>query len=529
MKSYYKFLESSQAAGVAVSDVRKPVYRSSAIFPVLETKDIHSRILFMGYWNLKREIREVTLLHTLRDQKGLILKRFSGLIDTTKAFSIEVGEILEEARRGGIDFIGSLEIEVFSTRNLVFPYPAFVLCYYNDRFSTAVHTVGRIYNDIEDWKENEETPVAESGFDVYPDANRRPFVAFTNGPLADPSPKLEVDIVKPGGLTVTSGDIRLAPLAPFETVFLSLRDHLDFSKLNGEAGTIKMRHAFKGFFPRLVAGNFQDGPSTSVSVTHTYYDCSSQCADTDYWKRTDPQYHDASILVPVFSDERRFTELAFYPIYSPARFSLCIDFHDTAGRLLGRAVDWRRYDTSKPIHERVNLADVAKQNGVDVSILAGAHLKLDAAEGSRFPTRLKMGLNVGVANTDRVLPCNICFAPKVGDVNADKKPRSFRWAPFLNVGNSVVVVTNAAPVKGYSREAKVLARFFRESDSTTMEREYLVEAFGQVRIGVKSDRELLTFFGGRPGWITMESTNPRVNAWYFDFGPDGTVAGDHGF
>ena len=46
-------------------------------------------------------------------------------------------------------FPGSLELEVFSTGDLVFPYPAFVLSYCDDEISTVVHTAGRIYNDYE--------------------------------------------------------------------------------------------------------------------------------------------------------------------------------------------------------------------------------------------------------------------------------------------------------------------------------------------------------------------------------------------
>ena len=50
---------------------------------------------------------------------------------------------------------------------MVFPYPALVLEYFNEKFNTCVHTLGRVYNDFEDINENEEFKVPETGFDIY--------------------------------------------------------------------------------------------------------------------------------------------------------------------------------------------------------------------------------------------------------------------------------------------------------------------------------------------------------------------------
>ena len=69
---------------------RKPVLRSSGIFPVVKNCNYSSRILFLGYWLIKRNIREVGLIITLRDQKGKILQRKIQSIDSVKAFSIDL-------------------------------------------------------------------------------------------------------------------------------------------------------------------------------------------------------------------------------------------------------------------------------------------------------------------------------------------------------------------------------------------------------------------------------------------------------
>ncbi|MGB8101427.1 MAG: hypothetical protein WCE96_07090, partial [Nitrososphaeraceae archaeon] len=94
----------------------------------MHTKDYSTKILFMGYWLLKRQISEIGLLYTLRASDGDILSRKYLMINTVKAFSIDLNEFRDElkSKMNVDDFRGSLELEIFSTKDLVFPYPAFV-------------------------------------------------------------------------------------------------------------------------------------------------------------------------------------------------------------------------------------------------------------------------------------------------------------------------------------------------------------------------------------------------------------------
>ncbi|MDB5242286.1 MAG: hypothetical protein JWP57_2911, partial [Spirosoma sp.] len=190
MRSYQSHLQATQSAGEVLVANRKPVLRSSAIFPVMHTSMYSSKVIFMGYWLLKRNIREVGLLYTLRDKTGMLLSRKYILIDSAKAWSVQMSEFTDVIHEAGAypdgaeeNFTGSLELEVFSTQDLVFPYPAFVLVYFNENASSVVHTVGRIYNDIEDLQQNNEYQVSESGFDIYGRDGLSPFLSFTNGPL----------------------------------------------------------------------------------------------------------------------------------------------------------------------------------------------------------------------------------------------------------------------------------------------------------------------------------------------------------
>ena len=181
MKSYSQHLKSTQEFGETHSTTKKPILRSSGIFPVIQNQHYSSSIHFLGYWFLKRNIPELTLDITLRNVDGKTLLQKTEIIDIAKAFSVNLSSLLSEVDFDiKNNFLGSIEIEFHSTKDLVFPYPALVLEYHNEKFNTCVHTLGRIYNDPEDLKENESFKVPESGFDILVNDDLNSFLSFVN-------------------------------------------------------------------------------------------------------------------------------------------------------------------------------------------------------------------------------------------------------------------------------------------------------------------------------------------------------------
>ena len=96
MKSYYSHLSSRKEFGEKIDNTRKPVLRSSAVFPVIKNKNYTTKINFLGYWLIKRNIPEVHLLITLREQSGDIILRKSEIISSVQAFSIKLNDLLIE-------------------------------------------------------------------------------------------------------------------------------------------------------------------------------------------------------------------------------------------------------------------------------------------------------------------------------------------------------------------------------------------------------------------------------------------------
>jgi len=355
MKSYYDHLTTRLEFGEKIVDNRKPIFRSSGIFPVRKNHYLDTKILFLGYWHLKRNISEISSLITLRNNDGESINQTFFPIKEPKSYSIKLSEYLKNTEfEKCSDFLGSLEVEFYSVRDLVYPYPALVLNYFNDNFNTCVHTLGRIYNNIDDMKENDVFKVPETGFDIYSTDNLASFLSFVNGPLENENAKLDYTVINHESKK-SIGLIELGKIKSYQTVWLHLDDYIenlsDF--LNKKPGAISVKHNLEGFYPRFLVGNIQK-QSPSISFTHTYYDCSEQKSSSDYWNRTDENYYDSSVYVPLFLNDDFFTDVIVYPNFSPSKFNIGFELFDQNGNSLEKFSNIMSTNTSNPKLEKIN-------------------------------------------------------------------------------------------------------------------------------------------------------------------------------
>ena len=528
MKSYYQHLKSTKEFGENQNLLKKPILRSSAIFPVIHNQYYTSSIHFLGYWILKRNIPEITLVITLRNSNGTILLRKTQIIDNAKAFSIIVKDLLDEINYQYTEnFLGSIETEFNSTRDMVFPYPALMLEYHNDEFNTCVHTLGRVYNDFEDLKENNETIVPETGFDIHETNELNSFMSFVNGPLENHNGMIQYTVTNHRSEKL-SGEFEIGKIIPFETKLLFLKDFVNNLSefLDHESGSISLKHNFEGFYPRLLVGNIQKSFS-SVSFTHSYYDCKSCVDDSDYWSRTNQNHYDSSIYVPIFHKDNKFTNLIIYPNISPSNFILKIDIHDKNGKKilenqnsLNIISDQKKLLKIK-LSEIISSLDPAQQNE-DLS----AHIFTNF-KNNKIPSRIKFGLDVGIHGLNSKLPCNICFNMRLGNPLLENKPGSFHWAPIFHNRNTILTIGNFSTQKNYKKSANLELNFYRIEDSNYITKKISLEPNSEKRITIKNFE--LNEFIKTEGWVTIKADNPYVHGYYFNMNSSGSVSGDHVF
>ena len=528
MKSYYSHLSSRKEFGEKIDHTRKPVLRSSAVFPVIKNKNYTTKINFLGYWLIKRNIPEVHLLITLREQSGDIILRKSEIISSVQAFSITLNALLNELGFSSEkDFIGSIETEFFTTKDMVFPYPALVLEFYNDDFNTCVHTLGRIYNDFEDLRENEQTSVPETGFDIHSNDDLACFLSFVNGPILNPNGKIDYTITNSNSEKF-SGSFHLNEIKPFETKFIFLKDYIPNLPqfLENSSGSISLKHNFEGFYPRLLVGNIQKS-FPSVSFTHSYYDCSSCVSDSDFWNRLDENFYDSSVYFPLFLNDNYYTDLVIYPNFSPSEYDLQLEMYSSSGKKLFEDSTFYKIKSNESKLIKIKFKDLIKKINLSENQILSAKVITKFHE-KKIPTRIKFGLNVGISEIKSKLPCNICFNSNLGNPSIENKPGSFHWSPISKTGTSVISFANFSNNKNYLKSANISLNFYHQNDSDYISRNICLKPNEEYRISLDNDQELKEFLK-TDGWTTATADNPHIQGFYFTFHPSGAVSGDHFF
>lgn len=526
MKSYYQHLKSTQEFGEKKNLTKKPVLRSSGIFPVIQNESYTTSIHFLGYWLLKRNISEVTLVITLRSSDGQVLLRKIEIIDNAKAFSIDLRILLQEIDfEKEKNFMGSIEAEFHTTRDMVFPFPALVLEYHNEEFNTCVHTLGRIYNDFEDLEENDKFLVPETGFDIYETDDLNSFFSFVNGPLTNEDGYVEYTITNSSSKKFP-GNFHLGKIAPFETKFIHFKDYIpDLSKiLDNDLGSISIKHNFQGFFPRFLAGNIQKS-FPSVSFTHSYYDCTSCTADSDYWNRVNDDHYDSSIYIPIFQKNNQYTNLIVYPNFSPSDFTLELDIYDQDGSKIITNTNFLEVTHDDKLL-KVNLNEVISKLDISQTGNFAANI-ITHFKNNKIPSRIKFGLDVGIKGLNSKLPCNICFNTRMGNPLLENKPGSFRWAPMFKNRNTILTLGNFSTLKNYTRNANLELNFYRIEDSSSFTQKISLKPNCEKRISINDFK--LNDFLKTEGWVTIKIDNPYVHGYYFNTHSSGSVSGDHFF
>ena len=257
MRSYYSHLN------IAKTSEEQLTHRASAIFPAFQDKDTSTRLIFLGYWLLKRAIQDVQARVYVRDSSGTLAAEHSFHISQAKAYRVELNDWVSTR-----PFMGSIEIEFISPANLVFPYPAVTVNYYGAAFSSTVHTAQRTFNDPTDALRNSETNVPESGFTLYGQEGIESFATFINGAKPIRTQTLLIKLYNLFGDQETFS-LRLPELAPYQLFILSLSEVFPISSfLRGKPGTCKLEFSLSEIFPRLLLANGYKNLPPWLSRTH---------------------------------------------------------------------------------------------------------------------------------------------------------------------------------------------------------------------------------------------------------------------
>ncbi len=523
MKTYQEHLRSTNPKPNNLYK-RKPILRSSAIFPFMINQHLDTKILFLGYWLIKRNIKQVDLKIIIRNEKGSVIHKKKKKINKVKAFSVSIKKALNK-KVFEKTIIGSIELEVFSKVDMIYPYPAFVVNFEGKNSSTVVHTCGRIYNDKEDIKNNSKFTVAETGIDILPDKNFTPFFSFVNGRLKIKKDNLSIQIINSEGEALRK-NILLDNILPYQSKFVFFLNDQEKKFLNNKKGTVKIKHNFKGFFPRLLSGNIEKTKINST-LTHTYYDTSNQKNKDTYWKNPDvKKFYDSSVSFPLLKEKNSYSELVIYPNFPKTNLKFDIEILSENGKIIKKikSILVIKKKLNQPFY--LNIKNILKKRKIIFN--NNYFVKLIANGDGRIPARLKFGLNLGIQNKYDI-PSNICFNAHVPNEKVLTKPGTFKWAPIINKFDSVVAISNTSNLRTKYKNANIILKFWNELNSKCIEKKIQIKDNGSYWFDLKKNNQIKKFLRKKTGWITIQSDNPFVNGWYIEKSNYGIIGADHLF
>jgi len=494
----------------------RPVFRASAIFFVLITKNINTFISFLNYWREKNNNNSVSALITIRDDNGKkILREFFLLQDFVYQFDMR--KMIESVE----SFIGSCEIELFSNQDLKFSFPAVDAYYESPEGISYVHSNQRVFNDIEDLDRNSKMNNWQSAFDIYVNDQYSGYLSVINGPRLVKDSKAALAIFNINGerfdATVDLGD-----LTPYATRFILFRDIPKVKEfLKNEVGFCKVNIETFGIFMRIACGNLANDESR-MAVTHSFYDCTAQ-----------PEYFDASTINPnelaCFMPLRLVDEVEldviFYPIFSPSSLSFSLDCFSSDGSCRASINNFAKMAGAGSQMRRINLRTLLREHNITPENNLYC-LRIDEASG-KIPMRLPFGMNFRKG----ALGVNISHSIWMNAAYGSKK-RSYLWGALVakKGASNWLLIAHLSKVKNIIEEAEVTVKIFAK-DGPIIEKSYHTK--NQTGLNLKAE-DLLSKNNYQPKhneilWYTVESACPNLLANQIHIDPSGFVGGCHSF
>ena len=157
--------------------------------------------------------------------------------------------------------------------------------------------------------------------------------SFVNGRLKIKKDNLSIQIINSEG-EVLRKNILLSNILPYQSKFVFFLNDQEKKFLYNKKGTIKIKHNFKGFFPRLLSGNIEKSKINST-LTHTYYDTSNQINKDTYWKNpVVKKFYDSSVSFPLLKEKNSYTELVIYPNFPKTNLKFDIEILTGNGKII---------------------------------------------------------------------------------------------------------------------------------------------------------------------------------------------------
>jgi hypothetical protein len=398
---------------------KKIVNRSSALFLVKysKIKKINTDLHFLNYWSIKGKIKNIKIKITIRKLNGLLVVSKNLNINERKSYCIKLGKILSQ--KGIKELVGTAEIEIFSKKNLFFPYPAIYARYYGDDWHTGTHSTTRYFSKTSgDSSEliKRKQEANESNITLFPNKDSKCYIVLHNGFVKTTKTKISLTVNNQSGKKIKK-NITPLKMGLGETLILCVDDYINYKDfLNNKRGMLTVNYQNTGVFPRILY--FHENLAGKMALEHSNFGLSKEASNDGFKPKKDTR--NLLYSIPIFSKEYN-TEIDFFPTYPNQKspYSLICKKNSLDGKNL--SIKKIKISKEKPFCQLKEKA-LAKTTFLDIDIV----------NKSKLPNRFHVAQYYSKNNTDS-LPGIILDGPVPINTIA---PRT-RWAPFFNNGDNL--------------------------------------------------------------------------------------------
>ncbi len=466
----------------SIRDNLKIINRSSALFLIKYSKkdNIYTDFHFLNYWLIKGNLKNVKIKITVTNLDGKKILSNIFFINDLKSYCVKLEKLL--LKRNIQNFTGTGEIEIFSKKNLFFPYPAVYARYHGKNWHAGTHSTTRYFSTTsgDDLNLiNKKMHCNESNISLLPKKGVKCFIVLHNGFKKTSNSNIKLTITNHLGENIKK-NLKNFKMKIGETKIICIDDYINYKDfLGGNRGMLTVNYSTTGVFPRVLYYN-QDTEG-KICLEHSNFGLNKN-SSADSFK---PKKNSKNLLytIPIMPKNYK-TEVDFFPTYPNQKSSYIIKVRKNS--LKGRNLAFKTIELSKK-NPYGQLSETASKETT--------FLDIDITNKDKLPNRFHIAQYY---SKNESLPGIVLDGPLPCSTQGVRT----RWTPFFTKGEKL------------KSKIYICSRNF-DKNSASKKIEVNILLIG----GLKKEKiEIIKTLNSKENFILNVSKIIKKNKWKSDFG-----------
>jgi hypothetical protein len=469
------------------------VFRGSGIFYFKSNPNFKTTLSLLNYWKFKRQA-EVGVLASIRDMNGKLLRREKLNFDEGMVFNYSPHFSSFDA-----DSVeGSIEIEVFSSKDLFIPYSAFMAVYETSQSVSMLHSYARTYSRHEVEEARTISNGEESCWTLRNSEKVRSFGIIHNGGAVQAEQLATLRVRNQKG-EIKEARFKIPELPRYGTYKIYPGEIIPGLNafLNAGIANASLSFQLNESFTRMLVGN-ESLDAADFQITHSNFNYSLHLTDSVSSKGEDSRGY---MWVPLVDSRRR--DVIIYPDSDPGEYQV-------SGKSWEKAFKTGSIETFSFEPSLRELMTFKKMNGA-------------------LPSRIVTGMVI--ENPNGLLPAEC----SLGVIHNQYRPRHTRWGLCVASEklNSAILLSKHSLAYGEPpANSSIKIQLYSKQNQNPLEKTYRMEEIEKFDQGLSLDQifpEAREFLGNDFGYYVINSEFGGLLVDSFIKNKNGCLTFEHAF